>query len=396
VKADFASGLNGLKKAEKELRLLLPAQCDRIERLLLARPSWTFAEWRKRYLDHPVLGYITRRLIWEFGVARHPAVPHDDGFLGLDDTRVQPKEDDAVTLWHPLHGPRDAVLAFREWLAAKELTQPFKQAHREIYVLTDAERQTSTYSNRFAANVLKQHQFAALCQARGYRYALQGGWDSHNTPTLDLREQGYRVEFWVDAIGDGNDAPISDAGVYLYVTTDQVRFYRFGEVEPLPLEHVPPIIFSEVLRDIDLFVGVSSVGNDPNWTDGGQTRFRDYWQGFAFGPLGESAKGRREVLERLIPKLKIGSRCSFDDRFLVVSGDLRTYRIHLGSSNVQMEPNDQYLCIVPGRGKDSVAGNIMLPFEGDAILSIILSKAFLLADDRKIKDPSILSQIHRA
>ena len=34
-----------------------------------------------------------------------------------------------------------------------------------------------------------------------------------------------------------------------------------------------------------------------------------------------------------------------------------------------------------------------LPFEGDDTLSIILSKAFMLADDDKIKDASIISQI---
>ena len=36
-----------------------------------------------------------------------------------------------------------------------------------------------------------------------------------------------------------------------------------------------------------------------------------------------------------------------------------------------------------------------LPFEGDATLSLILSKAFLLAEDDKIKDRSIVSQIAR-
>jgi hypothetical protein len=38
---------------------------------------------------------------------------------------------------------------------------------------------------------------------------------------------------------------------------------------------------------------------------------------------------------------------------------------------------------------------VLLPFEGDRTLSVILSKAFLLADDAKIKDASIVSQIKR-
>jgi hypothetical protein len=86
--------------------------------------------------------------------------------------------------------------------------------------------------------------------------------------------------------------------------------------------------------------------------------------------------------------------CSFTERFLVVRGKLRTYKIHLGSGNILMEPNDQYLCIVPGRDPGSVVGErLFLPFEGDSTLTIVLSKAFLLAADDAIKDPTIVRQI---
>ena len=74
-------------------------------------------------------------------------------------------------------------------------------------------------------------------------------------------------------------------------------------------------------------------------------------------------------------------------------GDKRTYKIHLGSSNILMEPNDQYLCIVPGRGDTKVGDKVFLPFEGDQRLAVILSKAMMLAEDTKIKDSTILSQI---
>ena len=54
-----------------------------------------------------------------------------------------------------------------------------------------------------------------------------------------------------------------------------------------------------------------------------------------------------------------------------------------------MEPNDEYLCIV--RGADGKAGRVFLPFEGDAGLAVILSKAFLLAADDEIDDSTITS-----
>jgi hypothetical protein len=175
-----------------------------------------------------------------------------------------------------------------------------------------------------------------------------------------------------------------------------VRFYQIGETEPLPLEDIPPLVFSEIMRDVDLFVGVASVGNDPNWADAGpEARYIDYWQHYSFGELSATAQTRREVLQRIIPRLAIAGRCSFEERFLVVEGKLRTYKIHLGSGNILMRPNDEYLCIVPGRGERVGTDKVFLPFEGDRTLSIILSKALLLADDDQIKDETITRQIKR-
>lgn len=58
-----------------------------------------------------------------------------------------------------------------------------------------------------------------------------------------------------------------------------------------------------------------------------------------------------------------------------------------------MSPGDTYLCIVPGpRSRDPLA-DVPLPFEGDQMLAIILSKAMLLANDTKITDPTITRQI---
>jgi len=38
---------------------------------------------------------------------------------------------------------------------------------------------------------------------------------------------------------------------------------------------------------------------------------------------------------------------------------------------------------------------VFFPFEGDGTLSVILSKAFLLADDARITDTSITSQLKK-
>ncbi|MFY8034375.1 MAG: hypothetical protein ACOVMN_07640, partial [Flexibacteraceae bacterium] len=192
-----------------------------------------------------------------------------------------------------------------------------------------------------------------------------------------------------------SEEEITDMGIWKYVSTDQIRFTNTKTMEVVELTEVPIIPFSETLRDVDLFVGVASVGNDPNWMDsGGAQRFNDYWQSYSFGNLSEVAKTRQEILTTLIPKLKIANVTSIKDKFVVVKGKLRTYKIHMGSTNILMEPNDQYLCIVPDRRADSKSKDIFLPFEGDKGLSIIISKAILLANDDKITDTTITSQIN--
>src|SRR5918998_4141521 len=58
--------LKEIKAAATDLRKMLPAQRDRIENLYLEQKSWTHPSWRERYLDHPVVGTLARRLIWKF------------------------------------------------------------------------------------------------------------------------------------------------------------------------------------------------------------------------------------------------------------------------------------------------------------------------------------------
>lgn len=417
VRRDHAEALAELKTSVKDLGKMLPAQAERLDRLFLARRAWPYPVWRERYLDHPLVGTLGRRLIWLVGDM--PCAYVDGTLRDIDGRPVAPAEDALVRLWHPIGRDVDEVTAWRDRLERHGVTQPFKQAHREVYLLTAAEENTRLYSNRYAAHILRQHQFHALAAARGWRNKLRLMVDDSYTPAARVLPQwGLRAEFWVEGVGDDYGADTLESGAYLRLSTDQVRFYPIAApqnhshaygggyeqwlpdgaeaVGPIPLDQVPPLVFSEVMRDVDLFVGVSSVGNDPTWQDGGPDgRFREYWTSYSFGELSGTARTRRDLLTRLVPRLAIADRCTLEGRFLHVRGDIRTYKIHLGSGNILMTPNDQYLCIVPKQAPEGGAGQVFLPFEGDRVLAVILSKAMLLARDTEITDPTITRQIRR-
>ena len=57
-----------------------------------------------------------------------------------DHVSSAPSELATVALWHPIGRPVEEVLAWRDRLERLEIKQPYKQAHREVYLLTDAER----------------------------------------------------------------------------------------------------------------------------------------------------------------------------------------------------------------------------------------------------------------
>ncbi len=394
VRTHHAPELVELRASVKALRSTVAAQRSRLEDLLVTERTWSHADWAEHYRDHPVVGLHARALIWELELGAHTWVaglPLDGGFVDATGRSLPaPGAATRVRLWHPMTVPAAETAAWRRSVTDRELRQPFKQAFREVYLLTPAERRTGVYSNRFAAHVIRAPQAGSLLNARGWRSPhlgyWDGGFDGHATKEID----GWRAEFFFEGIEtDGEDHLVSLAG------SDQVRFSRVddAEGEPANLDAVPPRVFSEAMRDVDLVIGVASIAADPEWTDHGEARHHDYWHRATFGALGESAQLRREALARLLPRTRIADRCTLSDRFLTVRGDLRTYKIHLGSANILMEPNDAYLCIVTARDR---AGPLYLPFEeGGGPLSVIVSKAFLLASDTTITDPTILHQIRR-
>ncbi|WNJ18314.1 DUF4132 domain-containing protein [Pontibacter sp. G13] len=400
-KESLTQKLKTVRKELKDIQKTYSAQKQRLDNLFTYERIWDWKSFQRYYLHHGLMAPIAEKLIWKFtNGGRSVEGIFQEG--EWRDVNLEPiltlNEETSVQLWHPVHADEETILKWRELMIQLEWKQPIKQAFREIYILTEAELNTHSYSNRMAAHILKQHQFSSLAMLRDWKYSLMGAYDDgryHEVCSKFVAEYGIRAEFWIDEVNQ--DDAFNDTGIWDYVATDQVKFIGRDE-QPIPLDQVPATLFTEIMRDVDMFVGVCSVGNDPLWIDnnGARQANRDYWMSYSFGDLSEIAKTRKTILERLLPRLKkIRDKATIDGKFLVVQGKLRTYKIHIGSGNILMEPNDQYLCIVPARSAEKSTDRLFIPFEGDKGLSIVLSKAFLLAEDDKITDPTITSQINR-
>ena len=155
-------------------------------------------------------------------------------------------------------------------------------------------------------------------------------------------------------------------------TLETIEFYDRSTGKNVELEKVPPILFSEIMRDIDLVVSVAHVGGvDPEASH-------------------STLEMRAAIAKELIQLLKL-AQVEFIGSHAKIRGKLGSYSVHMGSGVVHAEGKGM-LAILPVHSQSR--GRIFLPFaDDDPKTAEIMSKIILLAEDNKIKDPTILQQL---
>ncbi|PHS14363.1 MAG: hypothetical protein COA78_06040 [Blastopirellula sp.] len=140
VKSDFPEELKELKTIAKDITRMHSAQRDRLDGMFLKCKEWKLDIWKERYLDHPLLGTLTRRLIWTVKDKQDSSAVCwlEDQLVDINDQPITPSDDALIEPWHPVGHTVEEITQWRDWLVRHEIQQPFKQAHREVYLLTDA------------------------------------------------------------------------------------------------------------------------------------------------------------------------------------------------------------------------------------------------------------------
>ncbi|RKT83194.1 protein of unknown function [Saccharopolyspora antimicrobica] len=307
---------------------------------------------------------LARLLSLPAGAAMLPALLWRDrnDVIGLLD---QVDTTGPVTAVHPLELHERQVLAdWQEQIVRRRLRQPVKQVFRELYVLTPAELAAGEVSRRFAGQKVNGKVAGQLLSGRG--------WSTHGE---HADHQATRD------VGDGLTAALRcEFDGYFgmgAVLVGELRFltgaHRRVGGTPVPLGDVPPVVLSEVMRDLDLVVSVAGIEPDAELSEA-------------------QAASRAQLLAALIADLGL-DRVTVEGRVAVVRGTRATYRVHLTSGSIHVQPGG-HLCVVPASFGATAHRRLFLPFsDEDRMTSVVLSKVLLLAEDEKISDPSILSQL---
>nr|MDQ2716636.1 DUF4132 domain-containing protein [Chloroflexota bacterium] len=305
-----------------------------------------------------------------------------DGHIGLFDAEVCSVRHldgslhpvtSAVQIAHPYTLFEAGVLAtWQREIVRLRVVQPIKQAFRELYLLTPAEETTRTYSLRFAGRSIEGRVAGRLFTQRQWRF------ESDYQFVIP-----YKVFPNMRAVFNLTGT-MYHLGISGTVTTSDISFERapwYGNAHrppgerTIPLAEVPPLNFSEAMRDADLVVSVART----------QQADRPLYSK-------ETYTARAGLLTALLADLNL-TGVTVEGHFAYVQGKLTRYRVHLGTAGIYIDPGT-YLCIVPATwGKTHE--NLFLPYanEGNDSISEVISKIFLLLADDQIKDETILRQI---
>jgi len=349
-----------LKTAAGELKELKRRSRESLERAMTECTLFGAGELQN-ICGNPVLAPMLHRLVWTDGT--------HNGFLHLTDRGLGLQTLDGETVFtEPLRiaHPHDLQAAgqwaqFMRLLYEKRLVQPFKQIFREYYPITADERQERTLSRRYAGHQVQPQRTVALLRQRGWTVDYGEG----------LQKVFYKENLIVRmfALADWFTPAEIEAP-----TLETVEFFHRRTRKSVPLEEVPPILFSETMRDLDLVVSVAHAGGvDPE--------------------ASHSTVEMRTALAAELAKLLKLQNVSLVGSHAKIHGALASYSVHLGSGIVHAEGIGM-VSILPVHSQ--ARGRIFLPFaDDDPKTAEILSKILLLAEDRKLKDPTILAQLRR-
>ena len=157
-------------------------------------------------------------------------------------------------------------------------------------------------------------------------------------------------------------------------TLEYVEFFDRKTFKKMMIDDVPDIIFTEVMRDVDLVVSVAHIG------------------GVDVEASHSTIEMRKAIVEFNLKLFKIDN-VTFTDNFALIDGSLGEYSVHLGSGVIHQKAGAA-INVLPVHSQHR--GRLFLPFiDEDPKTAQIMSEIILFAEDTKIKDPFILDQIQK-
>ena len=335
----------------KEGKTYLTKQYSRtrlsLEQAMLSQTLFTVAELH-RIMEHPVVRAMLSKLVLFNPETQASGFWQDGHLLNAEGDKVTLKADDKLLIAHPSHLFYAVQWdLYQKYLFDKELKQPFKQVFRELYIPTKDELETSNRSERYQGHQVQPQKTVALLRGRGWTVNYEEGLQKV------YHKEGFRATIYAAAdwyTPSDVEAP----------TLEYVVFYNLKDGKEVPMKEINPVIFSEVMRDVDLVVSVAHVGGvDPE--------------------ASHSTMQMRGALARESARLFKLTNVEVKERYILIKNEHGDYSLHLGSGMISRGGLQINVVAVQSQHR----GRIFLPFvDDDPKTAEIISKMKLLSEGK--------------
>ncbi|WP_338975172.1 DUF4132 domain-containing protein [Fusobacterium polymorphum] len=308
-------------------------------------------------MTNPVIAPILKSLIFKMGNDLGYYV--DKKLKSAKKKSVAVKDDSLLKIAHCFDLFESGEWAtYQKDIFDRELKQPFKQVFRELYVKTVDEKGRDK-SLRYAGHQVQPAKTVALLKTR--RWIIDG---QEGLEKVYYKENIIAKIF---ALADWFSPADIEAP-----TLEEVQFFDRKTFKPILIDDVPDLIFTEVMRDLDLVVSVAHIGDvDPEASH-------------------STIEMRKAIIEFNCKLFKL-KNVTFTENHALIKGERAEYSIHLGSGLIHQKAGSA-INVLPVHSQHR--GRVFLPFiDDDPKTAEIMAKVILFAQDDKIKDVFILEQI---
>ncbi len=274
--AKAAEAYAEFKQMKKQMKTTVSNQKLRLEYALTVNRKWKAADWKKLFVQNPIMHQFAISLIW--GVYENDEL--SDTFRYMEDGTFNTVEEDEyelpeaaiIGLVHPVELDDEVKSQWQEQLSDYEITQSIEQLSRPIYRITDAEKKEKALT-RVAGKLLNPLSLSGKLIGMGWAKgpAMDGGvFCKYVRDDADCK-LGVELYFSGAYIGDYASIDEDDITVYdaLIYNPDTVKYDSkvWGDVvkeSALDLGDVPVRYFSEIVYQLEKATATSTERNE-NW-----------------------------------------------------------------------------------------------------------------------------------
>lgn len=346
-----------LKESNSEIKDQFRRAKAELERSMEAESTFSLQEI-ENLTKNPVLAPMISKVVLQvgnqLGYFKAGTLAGADGAVYVIQAR------DEILIAHPMSLYESGKWSqYQQDLFDRGIKQPFKQVFRELYLPNEDELGTGIVSRRYAGHQVQPKKTVALLKNRGWTVSYEEG----------LQKVYYKENIIANVYALADWFSPSDVES---PTLETVQFFDRHTYKNIELKAIPKIIFSEIMRDIDLVVSVAHVGGvDPEASL-------------------STIDMRKSIAKESLRLMKI-QNVRLEGNYAHIAGSLGDYSVHLGSGMVYKQATGS-IYIIPVHSQHR--GRIFLPFiDEDPKTAEIVSKIVMLSADQKIKDPHILEQI---